>query len=94
MSNTDCRNAEAFELNEVGADHFRTAAVFLTQARPKMTVGSDVFAGPSIDQLYAKQFGQDTPLPSIQLSIENLAQSGACSYGYSCVYTDSIAWAT
>jgi len=94
VSNTDCRNAEAFELGEVGADHFRTAAVFLTQAKPKMTEGSDVFAGTSMEQEYANRFGQDTPLPSIQLSIENLAQSGACSYGYSCVYTDSISWAT
>ncbi len=94
VSNTDCRNAEAFELGEVGADHFRTAAVFLTQAKPKMTEGSDVYAGTSIEQEYANRFGQDTPLPSIQLSIENLAQSGACSYGYSCVYTDSISWGT
>ena len=94
VSNTDCRNAEAFELGEVGADHFRTAAVFLTQAKPKMTEGSDVYAGTSIEQEYANRFGQETPLPSIQLSIENLAQSGACSYGYSCVYTDSISWGT
>ena len=94
VSNSDCRNAEAFELGEVGADHFRTAAVFLTQAKPKMTEGSDVYAGTSIEQEYANRFGQDTPLPSIQLSIENLAQSGACSYGYSCVYTDSISWGT
>jgi hypothetical protein len=94
VSNTDCRNAEAFELGEVGADHFRTAAVFLTQAKPRMTEGSDVYAGTSIEQVYAQRFGQDTPLPSLQLSIENLAQSGACSYGYSCVYTDSISWGT
>ena len=94
VSNTDCRNAEAFELGEVGADHFRTAAVFLTQAKPKMTEGSDVFAGTSIEQVYAQRFGQETPIPSLQLSIENLAQSGACSYGYSCVYTDSISWGT
>ena len=94
VSNTDCRNAEAFELGEVGADHFRTAAVFLTQAKPKMTEGSDVFAGTSIEQVYAHRFGQETPMPSLQLSIENLAQSGACSYGYSCVYTDSVSWGT
>jgi hypothetical protein len=93
-SNTDCRNAEAFELNEVGADHFRNAAVWLTQAKPKMTEGSDVFCGTSMDQMYAQKFGQDTPLPSIQLSIETLEQSGACSYGYACAYTDNISWAS
>lgn len=93
-SNMDCRNAEAFELGEVGADHFRTAAVYLTQSKPKMTEGSDLYCGTSLDQFYAQRFGQDTPLPSIQLSIESLATSGACSYGYSCAYTDLISWAS
>src|SRR5262245_43471955 len=31
VSNTDVRNAEAFAASEIGADHFRSAAVFLTQ---------------------------------------------------------------
>lgn len=93
VSNTDVRMAEAFELQEVGADHFRSSAVFLTQARPRQTMGSDVHVGASLDQLYAKRFGQDTPLPSMQLCIENIDQAGGCSYGYSCVYTDTISWA-
>ena len=42
VSNTDCRNAEAFSAPEIGADHFRSAAVFLTQSKPKQTQGSDV----------------------------------------------------
>ena len=94
VSNTDCQNAEAFAAPEIGADHFRSAAVFLTQSHPKQTQGSDVFAGPSIDQLYARRFGQDTPIPSMQLCIENVDQAGGCSYNYSCVYTDSISWAS
>jgi hypothetical protein len=94
VSNTDCRNAEAFEVNEIGGDHFRSAAVFLTQAHPKQTQGSDVFCGPSIDQLYAHKFGQHTPIPSVQLSIESVDQAGGCAYGYSCVYTDSVSWAS
>src|SRR5215831_5532687 len=94
VSHTDCRMAEAFELQEVGADHFRSAAVFLTQSKPKMTEGSDIYCGTSLDQLYAQKRGQDTPVPSIQLSIESLEQSGACSYGYACAYTDMISWAT
>ena len=92
VSNTDVRNAEAFTLPEIGGDHFRASAVFLTQSHPKQTQGSDVFAGTSLDQLYAKQFGQDTPIPSLQLSIENVDQAGGCVYGYSCVYTDTISW--
>ena len=94
VSNTDVRNAEAFSAPEIGADHFRTAAVFLTQSKPKQTQGSDVFAGTSLDQLYARKFGQETPIPSMQLCIENVDQAGGCSYNYSCVYTDSVSWAS
>ena len=36
--------------------------------------------------------GQDTPIPSMQLCIESIDQSGGCFYGYSCAYTDSISW--
>ena len=93
VSNTDVRNAEAFSLPEIGADHFRSSAVFLTQSHPKKTQGSDVYAGTSLDQLYAQKHGQDTAIPSMQLSIETVDQSGGCAYGYSCAYTDSISWA-
>ncbi|MGE3273996.1 MAG: DUF1552 domain-containing protein [Vicinamibacterales bacterium] len=94
VSNTDVRNAEAFIPKEIGGDHFRSAAVFLTQSHPKQTQGSDLYAGTSIDQLYAQQYGQDTPIPSLQLCIENVDQAGGCFYGYSCAYTDSISWAS
>jgi hypothetical protein len=94
VSNTDMHAAEAWELHEVGGDHFRCSAVFLTQAHPKQTEGSDVYAGISFDQMYAQKFGQDTPLPSVQLSIESVDQAGGCDYGYACVYTDTISWAT
>ncbi len=94
VSNTDCRNAEAFSAPEIGADHFRSAAVFLTQAKPKQTQGSDVFAGTSFDQIFAQRFGLETPVPSMQLCIENVDQAGGCSYNYSCAYTDSISWAS
>jgi hypothetical protein len=93
VSNCDVRNAEAFTAPEIGGDHFRSSAVFLTQMHPKQTQGSDVYVGTSLDQYYAKKFGQDTPIPSMQLCIENVDQAGGCSYGYSCTYTDSISWA-
>jgi hypothetical protein len=94
VSNTDVKNAEAFTPPEIGGDHFRSSAVFLTQVHPKQTQGSDVRAGVSMDQLYAQRFGQDTPIPSMQLSIEGVDQAGGCAYGYSCVYTDTISWAS
>jgi hypothetical protein len=93
VSNTDCRMAEAQSPPEVGGDHFRSSAVMYTQAHPKLTEGSDVKVGISMDQLYAQKFGHDTPIPSMQLTIEPVDQSGGCAYGYACVYTDTISWA-
>ena len=93
VSQTDVRMAEAQSPPEVGGDHFRSSAVMYTQAHPKLTEGSDVRVGISMDQVYAQRFGQDTPIPSMQLTIEPVDQSGGCAYGYACVYTDTISWA-
>ena len=94
ISNTDCQMAEAFDPKEIGGDHFRTAAVFLTQAHPKQTESSDLYVGVSFDQIFARRFGQETPIPSMQLCIENVDQAGGCGYGYSCAYTDSVSWSS
>jgi hypothetical protein len=93
ISDTDVRNAEAFDPSEIGADHVRSCAVTFTQARLKHTRGADVEAGTSLDQVYAKRFGQDTPIPSLQLCIDG-AGAGCSSFGYSCVYQDTISWAS
>jgi Protein of unknown function (DUF1552) len=94
VSQTDARMAEAMSAPEVGGDHFRSSAVMYTHAHPKLTEGSDVQVGTSMDQLYAQKHGQDTPIPSMQLTIEPVDQSGGCAYGYACVYTDTISWAS
>jgi hypothetical protein len=93
VTGTDLHGAMAWDAAEEGADHMRSSAAFLTAAHPKMTEGADIFNGTSIDQLYAQKFGQDTPLPSVQLCIESSDASGACDYGYACVYSDTISWA-
>ena len=94
ISNTDVRMAEPHEPSEIGGDHYRSAAVFLTQSHPKQTQGSDVYVGTSLDQIYAQRFGRDTPMPSMQLCIETVDQKGGCGWGYTCAYTDSISWAS
>ena len=94
ISDTDVEPAEATKPKEIGGDHFRSSATFLTQAHPKQTESSDVLVGTSLDQLYAHRFGQDTPIPSMQLCIENVDQAGGCAYGYACVYTDTISWSS
>src|SRR6185295_6049397 len=94
VSNTDVRMAEAFEAPEIGGDHFRSSAVFLTQSHPKQTQGSDLYVGTSLDQFVARQIGTDTAIPSMQLCIENLDQAGGCYYNYACAYTDTVSWAS
>jgi hypothetical protein len=98
VTGTDLHNASALSPREEGADHTRSSAVFLTAAHPKMTEGSDIHLGTSIDQIYAErssQWDNAAPLPSIQLAIEDVGSlSGACGYGYSCVYANTISWAS
>jgi hypothetical protein len=94
VTGTDLHGAMAATPAEEGGDHMRSSAAYLTAAHPKMTEGADIFDGISVDQLYAQRFGQDTPLPSIQLCIEASDASGACDYGYACVYSDTISWSS
>src|ERR1700681_4531910 len=52
-----------------GSDHW-VAAAFLTGIKPRQTAGSDATVGsPTIDQTIAQAIGQDTLLPSLQLSV-------------------------
>jgi hypothetical protein len=79
---------------ESGGDHSRSAAAFLSGARPKHTSGMDVHLDTTLDQVIAKKIGQDTLLPSIELGIEDVGYTGICGYGYSCAYVDTISWAS
>jgi hypothetical protein len=77
-----------------GADHF-VAAAYLCATKPKKTTGADIEAGTSIDQVIAMETGQETLLPSLQLAVEDPgANASNCGEGYSCVYTNTISWAT
>ncbi len=95
VSHTDIAEATAKSPAEAGADHTRSSAAWLTCAHAKMTEGADIENAMSMDQLLAQQVGQDTPLPSIQLCIEDVGSlTGACGYGYSCVYANTISWSS
>ena len=94
ISNTDARMAEPISPAEIGGDHFRSSAVFLTHAHPKQTQGSDLHCGVSLDQIHSQRFGEATILPSLQLCIEPTDKGGGCDYNYSCSYTDCISWST
>jgi hypothetical protein len=91
VSNTDMRMAEPFKSEEIGGDHDRSTAVFLTQSHPLQTK-ADVYIGKSIDQIHADRFGQDTALPSLEITTEEMDRGGGCAYNYHCAYTTSLAW--
>jgi hypothetical protein len=77
-----------------GADHW-VAAAFLCANKPRKTVGADVYAGTTVDQVIAQTIGQDTLMPSMQLAVEDPGSSGNnCGEGYSCAYTNTISWQT
>ncbi|MEO8255721.1 MAG: DUF1552 domain-containing protein [Acidobacteriota bacterium] len=71
-----------------GANHTRAAAVFLTGSVPER--GPQAHLGVSADQVAAQHIGQDTPLPSLELSIEESVL--ACEAAFSCAYRNSISW--
>jgi hypothetical protein len=94
VSQTDCRMAEPWMTEEIGADHYRSTSAFLTQTHAKRTQGADIFLGKSLDQYHADRFGQDTVLPSLEVTTERMDLGGGCNNGYSCAYTNSVAWKT
>ena len=70
------------------ANHNRAAATYLSGAHAE--TGAQPHLGVTIDQLVASKIGQDTPLPSIELMIEEASVN--CGDGLSCSYRDTISW--
>jgi hypothetical protein len=67
----------------------------LTGVWPKRTEAEDVLANTTIDQVVARQIGQDTPLPSLEVATEDFTgYVGGCSPGFSCAYLNTISWST
>jgi hypothetical protein len=77
-----------------GGAHAGAATKFLTGIPGKMTDGSEIHAGISIDQMLGKEFGQDTQLSSLELALEGRDFAGSCDAGFSCAYTNTISWRT
>ena len=74
--------------------HTRVHSVWLNGVRPKRTEGADIQVGTTIDQHAARKIGQDTPLVSLELSLEPSYVVGNCDNGYSCVYQNTFSWRT
>jgi hypothetical protein len=83
-------NAKA--LGDGPGDHARAAAAFLTGVHPRKTDGANIQNGVSIDQVLARQWENKTRFASLELGTEPGGIVGNCDSGYSCAYTNSLAW--
>jgi hypothetical protein len=90
LSGLDHHNANA--LNDGPGDHARAGACFLTGVHPRKTAGKDISVGISADQIAAAEIGGATRFPSLELGTEDGRTAGDCDSGYSCAYTNSLAW--
>jgi hypothetical protein len=80
-------------LQDGGGDHGRCSANYLTGAHVKKSTSEIHVDGPmSMDQLVASHVGKQTKFPSLEIGMEDPRQSGSCDSGYSCAYTNNLAW--
>jgi hypothetical protein len=76
-------------------DHAVSAAGWLTGVYAKRTEAEDVRANTTIDQIVARQIGQETPFPSLELATDDFSgYVGACTVGFSCVYANTLCWSS
>jgi len=80
--------------NAYPGTHATSNAAFLSAAKAKWTESSDYHLGTTIDQIAAQQIGQDTQLPSLELSMDLMDMVGQCDNGYACVYQNNLSWSS
>ncbi len=93
ITNLEMRNAQGNGRDGNG-EHTRANATFLSAARPKMTVRSDVRLATTVDQIAARELSRDTRLPSLELALDSNFLVGNCDDGYNCVYVNTISWSS
>jgi len=72
-------------------DHGRCSGSYLTGIQVKKTT-VDIRAGVSCDQIVARHVADQTRFPSLEVGMEDARQAGDCDSGYSCAYTNNLAW--
>ncbi len=89
VSNLEVRNSAV-----AGGNHATAGSAFLSCARAKRTEGSDYELGITIDQVAAQRVGRDTPIPSLEIGTDLMAQVGNCDNGFACVYQNNLSWSS
>jgi hypothetical protein len=78
---------------DVAGDHAVSSAGWMSGVVAKRTEAEDVHVGPTVDQIIAREIGQETPFPSIELATEDFTgYVGGCVPGYSCAYMNTVSW--
>ena len=90
LSGLSHRNGMA--LGDGPGDHARAAASYLTGVHPRKTAGADIQNGVSVDQIAAQHLAAQTRFASLELGCDDSRTVGNCDSGYSCAYTNSLAW--
>ena len=76
--------------NAYPGTHATSNAAFLSAAKAKRTESADYYLGTTVDQIAAQQIGQETQLPSLEMSMDLLSVIGQCDNGYACVYQNHL----
>ena len=79
-------------LGDGPGDHARAAASYLTGVHPRKTAGADIQNGISVDQVAAQHLAGQARFSSLELGCDDSRTVGNCDSGYSCAYTNSLAW--
>jgi hypothetical protein len=80
--------------NAYPGTHATSNSAFLSAARARLTESTDYYLGTTVDQIAAKQIGQETQLPSLEMSMDLLSTVGQCDNGYACVYQNNLSWSS
>lgn len=80
--------------NAYPGSHATSNSAFLSAAKAKLTESTDYYLGTTVDQIAAKQIGQETQLPSLELAMDLLQLAGQCDNGYACVYQNNLSWSS
>jgi hypothetical protein len=80
--------------NAYPGTHATSNSAFLSAAKAKWTESTDYYLATTVDQIAAKQIGQETQLPSLELSMDLLSTVGQCDNGYACVYQNNLSWSS
>ncbi len=87
LTNMELRNAYP-------GTHATSNSTYLSCAKAKLTESTDYYLGTTVDQIAAREIGQDTQLPSLELGMDLLELVGQCDDGYACVYQNNLSWSS